>query len=56
MAADIVLFDYATIEDKSTFIDPHHYPEGIPYVVINGVVVVDNGVQNTEKPGMILRP
>ena len=54
-AADIVLFDYARIADKSLFTDPHHFPDGIPYVIINGTVVVDNGAQNTEKPGKVLR-
>jgi N-acyl-D-amino-acid deacylase len=55
-AADIVLFDYATIEDRSLFTDPHQFPAGIPYVLVNGVVVVDNSEQTAAKPGMILRP
>ena len=33
--ADIVLFNYKTIKDKATFTDPHQYPEGIPYVIVN---------------------
>ena len=55
MAADIVLFDYATINDRSTYTDPHQFADGIPCVIINGVVVVDDGVQTVAKPGMILR-
>ena len=55
MAADIVLFDYATINDRSTFTDPHQFPEGIPFVIINGVVVVDDSAQTTAKPGGVMR-
>jgi N-acyl-D-amino-acid deacylase len=54
-AADIVVFDYDAIADRSQFTDPHHFPDGIPWVIINGRVVVENGVQNAEKPGRILR-
>ncbi len=54
-AADIVLFDYAGIADRSEFTDPHHFPDGIPYVIVNGVLVVDNNVQTAAKPGKVLR-
>ena len=54
-AADIVLFDYDTIADRSQFTDPHRFPDGIPYVIVNGAVVVDNGVQTSAKPGKVLR-
>jgi N-acyl-D-amino-acid deacylase len=54
-AADLVLFDYEKIEDRSTFTDPHRYPDGIPYVFVNGVAAVDGGVQTSAKPGRILR-
>jgi len=54
-AADLVLFDYATIADRSEFTDPHHFPDGIPFVIVNGTMVVDNGVQTAEKPGRVLR-
>jgi len=40
--ADIVIFDYDKIQDKATFTEPHQYPDGIPYVIINGQVVVSN--------------
>jgi N-acyl-D-amino-acid deacylase len=53
-AADIVAFDPATINDRSSFTDPHQFAEGIPYVLVNGVPVVDNGVQTTATPGAIL--
>jgi N-acyl-D-amino-acid deacylase len=54
-AADIVVFDYATIEDRATYLDPHQFPVGIPYVLVNGVPVVDQGVQTSALPGRVLR-
>jgi N-acyl-D-amino-acid deacylase len=42
-AADVVVFDPARVRDEATFADPHHYPAGIPYVIVNGAVVVDGG-------------
>ena len=53
-AADLVIFDYDKIEDRSTFTDPHHYPDGIPFVFVNGVAVVENGAQLSVKPGKVL--
>ena len=54
-AADIVIFDYAKIEDRATYLDPHQFPAGIPYVFVNGVPVVDGDVQTAELPGLVLR-
>jgi N-acyl-D-amino-acid deacylase len=52
--ADIVVFDFATISDKATFIDPHQYPEGIDYVIVNGTIVVDHGKHTGKLPGKVL--
>lgn len=41
--ADLVAFDPATVIDKATFEDPHQYPEGIPVVVVNGVLTLRDG-------------
>ncbi len=41
LAADLTLFDPATVRDEATFPDPHRHPAGIPYVIVNGEVVVD---------------
>jgi len=41
--ADLALFDPAAVRDEATFVDPHRYPAGIPYVIVNGQVVVDRG-------------
>ncbi|HML33053.1 N-acyl-D-amino-acid deacylase family protein [Sporomusa sphaeroides] len=53
--ADIVVFNPDTIIDKGTFVKPVQYPEGIEYVLINGVVAVEAGQQTKELPGQVLR-
>jgi N-acyl-D-amino-acid deacylase len=53
--ADVVLFDAKNIRDVATFDDPHRYPNGIPYVIVNGQVVVDQGRHTGAKPGRVLR-
>ncbi|MFX1293223.1 MAG: amidohydrolase family protein [Promethearchaeota archaeon] len=53
--ADIVIFSPETVIDKGTFEDPHQFPEGIPYVIVNGVIVVDNNKQKRKFPGKVLR-
>jgi N-acyl-D-aspartate/D-glutamate deacylase len=53
--ADVTLFDPETVIDKATFEEPHHYPEGIPYVIVNGVVALDNGQHTNSRTGMVLR-
>jgi dihydroorotase/N-acyl-D-amino-acid deacylase len=52
---DIVIFNPNTIIDKGTFEEPHQFPEGIPYVIVNGVIVVDNNKQRKKFPGKVLR-
>ncbi|MFC2168098.1 amidohydrolase family protein [Acidobacteriota bacterium] len=52
--ADIVIFDPQNIADKATFIDPHQYPIGIDYVLVNGTVVVDHGKHTEKLPGKVL--
>jgi len=52
--ADIVIFDPLTISDKATFIDPHQYPVGIDYVIVNGTIVVEHDKHTEELPGKIL--
>jgi N-acyl-D-amino-acid deacylase len=39
MAADLVLFDPATVADAATYEEPTRYPIGIPWVIVNGVIV-----------------
>ncbi|HWX22510.1 MAG TPA: D-aminoacylase [Candidatus Binatia bacterium] len=53
--ADIVVFAPDKIQDMATYKDPHHYPTGIPYVLVNGVLVIDKGEHTGAKAGMALR-
>lgn len=53
--ADIVVFDPERIQDTATYKDPHHYPTGIAYVVVNGMVVLDHGKCTGAKAGHALR-
>ena len=53
-AADLVLFDPKTVADTATFEAPHSYAAGIPYVLVNGVVVVGNGTQTDARPGQVI--
>ena len=55
LAADLVIFDPATVADRATFTDPFQYPVGIPTVIVNGRVVLDNGRHTGERPGIVIR-
>jgi N-acyl-D-amino-acid deacylase len=53
-AADLVIFDPATVADRATFTDPFQYPVGIDTVVVNGRVVLDHGRHTGERPGVVI--
>jgi dihydroorotase/N-acyl-D-amino-acid deacylase len=53
--ADITIFDPQTVRDRSTFENPNQYAEGIPYVIINGQLSVDNGQRTKSLAGRVLR-
>lgn len=53
--ADVVVFNPQTVKDKSTFQNPHQYPDGIDYVVVNGTLAVDKGKFIDARTGMVLR-
>jgi len=55
LAADLVIFDPATVGDRATFTDPFQYPVGIDTVIVNGRVVLDKGRHTGERPGVIIR-
>ena len=55
-SADLAIFDPATVSDAATFADPHRHPTGIPYVVVNGRVVVDGPRFNPLPAGRVLTP
>jgi len=51
MAADLVIFDPATIIDKATFEAPHQLSVGVRDVYVNGVAVWRNGRHTGARPG-----
>ena len=53
--ADITVFDPATIADKGTFTQPHQYPVGIDWVLVNGTPVVADGKFTDARPGRALK-
>lgn len=53
--ADMVIFDPKTIIDKATFQEPHQYPEGIEYVLVNGQLVLKQGQFFDVRNGKVLR-
>jgi len=55
MAADLVAFDPDTVAARATYADPLHYSAGIPYVAVNGQLVVDEGAITKARPGRPLR-
>ena len=54
MWADVVIFNYDTIEDTATWENPVETPKGIPYVLVNGEVVIDNGTHTGALPGHVI--
>jgi N-acyl-D-amino-acid deacylase len=55
MAADAVCFDPDSVRDTATYEDPKRLPEGIPYVIVNGRLVIDDGQHTGELAGRALR-
>jgi N-acyl-D-amino-acid deacylase len=53
--ADLVVFDPATVRSTATYEEPRSYPEGIPFVIVAGDVVVDGGAHTGATPGHALR-
>jgi dihydroorotase/N-acyl-D-amino-acid deacylase len=53
--ADVVVFDPATIADRSTFSSPNQLAVGMRWVLVNGVPVIDEGKMTGAKPGAALR-
>ncbi len=53
--ADLVIFDPEKIADRATWANPHQYPVGIEYVIVNGQVVIEHGEHTGLLPGEVLR-
>jgi N-acyl-D-amino-acid deacylase len=53
--ADLVIFDPDTIAERSTFQEPHQYPAGLPYVILNGQVAVDQDRYTGKLAGQVVK-
>ncbi|MBI71264.1 MAG: aminoacylase [Gemmatimonadetes bacterium] len=53
--ADLVVFDSETIIDRATFQNPHQYPVGIEWVLVNGKIALANGDYRDSRSGKVLR-
>ena len=53
-AADLVVFDPAKVHETNSFERPKSYPLGIPYVLVNGVPVIDKGEHTGARPGRVV--
>ncbi|MBA7589182.1 hypothetical protein ES708_31262 [subsurface metagenome] len=54
-AADLVIFNLDEIRSRSSMRNPRQQPVGIKYVIVNGIIVSENGVHTGQKPGEILK-
>ena len=55
MWADVVIFDPQTVTDRATFENPNQLSEGMQYVLVNGVPIIDSGKATNALPGKVLR-
>lgn len=53
--ADICIFYYENVRDNATYVQPHQYPDGIEYILVNGQVVIENGEHTGKLPGKVIR-
>jgi N-acyl-D-aspartate/D-glutamate deacylase len=54
-AADLAIFDPDAIAETNSFEAPKSYPVGIPYVIVNGIMVIERGEHTGARPGRVLR-
>ncbi len=55
MAADILIFHPSAVKEMTTFEKPHAYSEGFSFAIVNGQLVVENGVHLGTRSGQTLR-
>lgn len=55
MKADVTVFNPDTVRDVSTYEEPAHYSTGVPWVIVNGQLVVDSGKITEARPGEVVR-
>ena len=54
-SADLVVLDPDTVMDRATYQAPHQYPIGIHDVIVNGKLVIHEGIHTQARPGIVLR-
>jgi N-acyl-D-amino-acid deacylase len=54
LAADVTIFDAARVIDRATFEQPHQFPVGIEYVIVNGQVTIDKGQHTGALAGQVI--
>jgi N-acyl-D-amino-acid deacylase len=54
LVADITVFDPTTVGETNSYEKPKSYSKGIPYVLVNGTVVIDHGEHTGARPGRIV--
>jgi N-acyl-D-amino-acid deacylase len=54
--ADLVVLDLTMVRDAASYMRPHHFAEGIPYVMVNGIFVVDAHFLTYRTPGVVITP
>jgi N-acyl-D-aspartate/D-glutamate deacylase len=52
--ADVTIFDYDELDDRATFDRPTESPAGIDWVIVNGVITLDNGRHTGARAGHVL--
>jgi dihydroorotase/N-acyl-D-amino-acid deacylase len=55
MWADVVVFDPTAVRDLATFENPNQLSEGMDFVLVNGIPVIENGKMTGKLPGKVLR-
>jgi N-acyl-D-aspartate/D-glutamate deacylase len=55
LAADVVVFDPGAIQDQATYEDPRRHPVGIQHVLVNGTMVIEDGLHTGALPGRALK-
>ncbi|MCP4750781.1 MAG: amidohydrolase family protein, partial [Proteobacteria bacterium] len=53
--ADVAVIDIDAIADRSTYLDPHHYAEGVVHLLVNGRFGIENGKDTGIEAGKALR-
>ena len=53
--ADIAVMDLETVQDHASFDKPHQYASGVQHVLVNGQLVLEDGLMTGKRPGRSLR-